>query len=602
MRMRLLSSLLVLSALGASALGAEFTLADLQRMVRELEAFAPKNPKYQYPIKCIIVDKLAINAYATAEFVKGSKDPRPQAIMAVFTGLIRETKGDKRILRAVVAHEISHLSNGHVYGKSPRAADLAQFWNRAQESEADRSGAILLQKAGYSKQDMIDMLAMLEATRGRRGSWFMRLTGSHPDPKARAAAIADDPTVMRSLLSFDVGLAYMDSRDFDLASAAFDKAAALEPRLKEAVVNSAQCRLMDYYDNLNGTLRRMWFRPDFGPVLRDPSVRVGKGSLITDEDRRRYAEAMDRLERARKALGGHERVNELYALAQVLHPDGDKDIVRKGVETLMGLSAKTTSEERRLRYANNAAVGLERLESVQQAYSLMLRAQQGSEIFNPSLAENVGRLQVTDRSKDLDQLAARMMFTWLSNTPSASPNWQTIHENYQNVCRALNVRPAQIPPVGVYLTSGMRLTVGNRTIALLMSVPDAIRALGQPDAQVRFDSQYPDVSEIKWQGGAISASTSDDQILRVSSSVPGSTVELKPLDPTLGLTLRIRVGMTLEEFDRVLEIDRGVVRELSNRGQPEEWLYYPQLSLGVRLQENRVVAVTLTPIREIEAP
>lgn len=597
---RLLPILAVLCVSGGLK-AADFTIADLQKMVRELEAFAPKNPRYQYPIRCSIQPQPAINAYATAEFVKGSKDPRPQGTMVVFAGLVKSTNGDPRIIRAVVAHEISHLSNGHVFGSVPRAQDLAQFWNRAQEAEADKSGAILLQKAGYNKQDMIDMLMLLEQTRGREGNWFARLSGTHPDPKARAAALLSNPSVMRSLLSFDVGLAFMDSRDFDMATNAFDKAYETEPKLKEALINSAQCKLMEYYDGLSDGIRRIWFRPDFGPILKETGLSVAKGSEITESDRRRYAEARARIEKAQKALPGHERVGELAATAQVLDPSGNQATIQQGADWLLDAANKAKNVERKLRYANNAAIGLDRLEDTQKAYVAMISAQRSAgNQYNSALAENVGRLEVTNRPKELDRVAARVMLQWLTSTPSDSPNWQAVNENYLSVCQSLNVQPEPIEPGQLLVRTSMRVTIGTKQLALLVSVDDAVKALGQPDAQVRFDSKYPDVSEIKWFGGDVSASTSDDQILRISTTAAGSYIELRPLDTTLAGAIRIKVGMSLNEFAQILDPSKGQARELSNRGQTEEWIYYPSLSLGVQVAKGKIVGVTVTPVRDTE--
>ncbi len=321
----------MLAGFASLSFSAAFTQADLVKMVRELEAFAPKNAKYLYPIQCEIVDEDNVNAYATAIFDPKNKEAKPQSKMVIFTGLVKFVDGDPRIIRAVVAHEISHLSDGHVYGSTPRANDLSQFWNRAQEGEADKSGAILLQRAGYSKKDMIDMLLKLEEMRGRKGGgWFERLTGTHPDPKARAARLSDDPAVLRSLLAFDAGLAFMDRRDFGAAAYAFDKAAKLEPKLKLAVINGAQSHLMQYYDELSSRLREQWFRVDFGPVLKDPGVGVSKDDMITDQNRRRYAEVIVRLNEASKKLPGDPRISELMAIAQVLEPDGNANAVLKG--------------------------------------------------------------------------------------------------------------------------------------------------------------------------------------------------------------------------------------------------------------------------------
>lgn len=588
---------LLAAALGAHAQA--FTTTDLEKMVKELSAFAPKNPKYQYPVQCQIEENPGVNAYATAIEVKGAKNAKPQSKMVVFTGLIELVKGDKRILRAVVAHELSHLVCGHIYSAAPIAQDLGQFWNRSQEAEADKTGAMLLQRAGYSKKDMVDMLMKLEEIRGRTGDWFERLTGTHPDPKARAAKLVDNPSVLRSLLSFDTGLALFDRRDFAMAAEAFEKAYTQEPKLKEAMVNAAQSKLLGYYDGLGGDLRRTWFRPDFGAILKEAGIGRSKGDQISDEDRARYREAVQAIGRASAALPGHRRVGELDAIAKVLDPSGNPATLRAGVDWLASTMSKLTDPSLKLRFAANAAVGLDRLGETQRAYETMMTAQKGTRAYNAALAENVGRLQVTGRSRDVDLLAADVMLTWLANTPSESPNWPAVNENYRSVCKVLSLQPKAVDGAPLYLTAGMSIHLGGLSLPLLASVDDAVAKLGQPDAVVGFDTKYPDLTEMRWKGGDVSVYTTDGQLMRITSSVPGSYVELKPVDGTLSETQKIVVGASIDQLTRILDPDRGVPRPLSNMGKPEEWIYFPPLSLGIRIESGKVAAVTITPIREL---
>src|SRR3954447_2230383 len=105
-------------------------------MVTELDKVIPENPHYKYPIKCSVVDKDEVNAYAT--LTKEGSDLR--STMVVFSGLVKQIGGDERLIRAVVAHELSHLSLGHALDTNPAARDLKNLWVRQQEFEADRAG------------------------------------------------------------------------------------------------------------------------------------------------------------------------------------------------------------------------------------------------------------------------------------------------------------------------------------------------------------------------------------------------------------------------------------------------------------------------------
>src|ERR1044072_1835961 len=165
-------------------------------MVGELDKVIPRNANYKYPIKCSIEDVDKVNAYAT--LTKEGTDRR--ATMVVFTGIVKRCNGDQHILRAVVAHELSHLGVGHKLDVNPAARDLNNLWTRQQEMEADKDGASSLVKAGYANKDMVDMLLFLESLRVRPGDWLGRLTSDHPPPQARGAKLSASPPALKRLL------------------------------------------------------------------------------------------------------------------------------------------------------------------------------------------------------------------------------------------------------------------------------------------------------------------------------------------------------------------------------------------------------------------
>ncbi len=79
-----------------------------------------------------IVDSPVMNAYANEKEV------------VLFTGLSDKTESDDEIAM-VLAHEIAHITLGHVYIKDP----LESLQISVLESQADKMGAIYMMKAGY---------------------------------------------------------------------------------------------------------------------------------------------------------------------------------------------------------------------------------------------------------------------------------------------------------------------------------------------------------------------------------------------------------------------------------------------------------------------
>ncbi|MBV6490611.1 MAG: M48 family metalloprotease [Fimbriimonadaceae bacterium] len=587
-----LATLILLATSAVGALGAEFTLDDLKKMVREIEAIAPKNEAYQYPIDVAFEEDDEVNAYASAIFEEGKK---PQAILRVHTGLVKFCDGDARIIRAVVAHEVAHLANGHVKPSEPAARDLAKLWTRVQETEADLSGASYLERLGHANKDMVDMLLKLETLRGRLGSWLGRLTGTHPDPKARAARISTEPAVLESFVQFDVALTYMEARMFGIASRLFDSAATRYPMLSAAYVNSAQASLMNYYDNLPVPVKENWFRPDFGPLLTDIPLSEARDPEIRDSDRRRYAEALLKLQVAAEKASGNPRVAELMALAQVLEPDGKKDVLQAGIAALRKLTGAATDTWDLLRHAVNLGLGLDRVGDVQGAYDAMIGAQKKSEYFNPAIAENLGRISVKGASKETDALTADVLAMWLAETPSSNVNWSAVKKNYETVCGRLGVEPKKVEPKPSYLCKPLTVTLGDKTLGLLDPVQEIVDGLGPADLRISFDSRYPDLTEMRWRGGDFSIFTESGRVMRLTTYVAGSSVSLRPVNTTDSREFLLTVGMSEDDFAKVLNLKGAKEKDLAKGGKVETWMYFSGLNLGVMFEDGKLKGITITP-------
>jgi putative metalloprotease len=145
------------------------------------------------------------------------KDPQINAANAgtgqffVTTGLLERANDDR--LRAVLAHEIAHEDLNHVAKAqvlatgiglgavlidqvfpgtgqfAPIAGELVmRKYTRTEEFAADKHGAELLRRAGYSKQLMIDSLTWLMQVSGDSGGGFF---ATHPGTVERIAALRD---------------------------------------------------------------------------------------------------------------------------------------------------------------------------------------------------------------------------------------------------------------------------------------------------------------------------------------------------------------------------------------------------------------------------
>jgi predicted Zn-dependent protease len=134
----------------------------------------------------------------------------PEGKIAVFSGIL-EVANTPDKLAAVLGHEISHLTQGHVkervlraagtgmigmlggiltgyYGESATAADVVfQLpYQRNQETEADIVGMDLMAKAGYNPSSVLELWADM-AGDGERGSDWL---STHPEPRERRLEMA----------------------------------------------------------------------------------------------------------------------------------------------------------------------------------------------------------------------------------------------------------------------------------------------------------------------------------------------------------------------------------------------------------------------------
>jgi predicted Zn-dependent protease len=127
----------------------------------------------------------------------------------VTTGLLQKANDEQ--LRGILAHEIAHDDLGHVAraqvlgtglnlgvilleqiipGSSaitPIAGTLvARAYSRREELDADKHAVEILQRAGYSKNVMIDTLAWVKSTSQSDGGGFL---STHPATEDRIAAL-----------------------------------------------------------------------------------------------------------------------------------------------------------------------------------------------------------------------------------------------------------------------------------------------------------------------------------------------------------------------------------------------------------------------------
>jgi tetratricopeptide (TPR) repeat protein len=554
---------------------ATFTVADLQKMVDELKPYLPDDPRLSYPIKCVVVEKKDVNANASFEFdPKAPKDAKPQAKMTVYTGLLDFMK-DIRLVRAVVAHELSHLAKQHL-GKGMKPRDLDLIFTRQQEYDADATGAIALEKAGYKRQDMVDMLIVLgKSSQNWPGS--VKILGDHADTARRAAAVSDNNLVLRSMVSFTDGDAYMDAHLYDPAMKAYDKAATEAPTFFECKYNAAKAAILNYYGNVSRDLVAPWFIPDFGPLLIFPSP-LGKSAVVNSQDRLNYAVALAHVKLAHDMRPTDFYSLELEGLALVLDPDGKPETLQAGIKDLNDALAKATTDTQKLRTANNLALGYQRVGDVTTAVKTMLAAQRDTTKYNENLASNLGQQVPGVEFKSDAPKAETVIFTYLTRTSSASKGYDKAKENYMSLCSKFGFKPREIKEAPISLCTVLSLTQNGKPVKILDTLESMLGLFGSPQNAYRYSDTYEGLKEYVWDSGKFSVITDArkvgdetfNEVLRITSYTPDAYFELVPTNRAIDGKYRVSVAV-------------------------EEWTYFEGLNMGVLVKDDKIAGITVTP-------
>ena len=582
---------------------ATFTVADLQKMVDELKPYLPEDPRFTYPIKCVVEDKKDVNANASVEYDPNApKGSKPQAKMTVYTGLLTFL-GDIRLVRAVVAHELSHLSKQHL-GKGFKPKDLGLILTRQQEYEADATGAIVLEKAGFKSKDMVDMLLKLgESSAKWPGS--DRVLGDHADAARRASAVAGNNLVLRSMVSYQDGDAYMDARKYKAAMEAYDRAATQAPKFYECKYNAAVAALLNYYGQVSESVVGEWYTPDFGPLLMFPKS-AGKAPVIADSDRQNYATALAHVKLAVDASPTMYYSYEVQGLALVLDPDGKPENLREGIKSLNEAMAKTTTDSQKLRIANNLALGYQRSGDVTKALKTMLDTQRATTTYNAYLASNLGQQVPGDEFKADAPKAEAVIFTYLSRTSSDAAPYKKALANYMSLCTKFNLKPRDLKATPIYLCNVMTLTEKGHVVKILDPLDDTLITFGKPQNAYRYSDTYEGLKEYIWDNGNFSVITDArkvgdetfSEILRITSYTPGSSFEILPKDRTVNVIFKVTVGMSVADFSRILDIKGGVVTSLVRAGKIEDWTYFAGLNMGVLVKDDKIIGITVAPVQQ----
>jgi tetratricopeptide (TPR) repeat protein len=611
-----MSSLLSLLLL-ASPQGAAFTEADMHAMLAEIYAVAPQNANYVYPIEARYMDDPMVNAWTFLRVRDEDQALIPQ--LELFRGIVEQAKGDRDVIRAILAHEVAHIVMGHsLEGFGLR--DLQNHHSRFQEQEADRVGTEFLTALGHGPEDMIQVMLMLdEYTRSHHAPWLDVVGSDHTSPIARAAALSGDQGIYEAVRMHEIGLALMECRNWQAAIAFFDEAHAMEPRLHEAALNAASAALQYYYDKLPLAVQDEWLRPEFGPVLTDTNLIAGRGIAFSEDDHARYADALLRIQAVPETLYPKMK-SFLLGTALVLAPQDEEKGLRQGVKELERLLAAAPRADEwsfdlwRLSCANNAALGLERLGEGARGLQILLAEQRADMKYLPSAAENLARLPFDGLTKDDAVAAINVLVHFLNWTPPGAPGNTVAARALSMLTRKHGFQDIAAPAARpIALCKAAVMVIHGKEIPLFDLVGTVTQAFGAIPSAGVVNERFPKLRFLLWGDDmSVVGIAEGDVLLKLTSYVPGSHLELRPKrDTGLQTALRVSVGMSEADLNALLAPAGGaalgaeMVYLLSRRsfggpdGAPaeeENWTYFPTLNFGVLIENGVVTGISVTPI------
>jgi hypothetical protein len=399
----------------------------------------------------------------------------------------------------------------------------------------------------------------------------------------------------------------------------FDQAIAFEPNLYEAYLNAASAALQQYYDELPGAVQDDWLRPEFGPHLTDTLLLRSRDFVVRDEDLARYELALARI--GQIPAGSYPDMQRfLLATAQVLHPHGDENALRAGVNGLERLLSSEPQldlwevDRRRLAFANNLALGLMRLGEGERGARTLVQEQRADLYMLPSAAENLARLPLGSLSKDDAGLAMNVLMVFLRFTDPDAPGAKVAKRAVKAIAQKHGFQDASAdPPLPLSLCGVASMIIDGKELGLFQEFPEVTTIFSDLPEAGTISEAYGDFLFVMWNGAEVMALTEQGRIVKLTSYRPGSFLELRPQrDSGLQTKYRVSVGMSEAEFWTLLQ-PAGGREKLSAKalalfsvssftdanGQPQEeqiWTYFPTLNFGVWVVDGAIAGISVTPV------
>jgi tetratricopeptide (TPR) repeat protein len=599
---------LCLMVLWADAARAEVSAerqAQTQQVFDRLVAVSTPPAGIPWPPRFEIVEKNDINAYAV---IRKKDDGTLDPVVVCFSGLLDKViEGDADRLAYVLGHELAHHTLGHTKEKPARTEFLRVTFTRGQELAADRGGAELALRAGYSLRGGLSALHKMSDL-GLNYSSFEGLSTDHPSMLDRIAQLDHDQEALwRSMSSFDNGVYFLLVQNYSLAERAFRQVTKEFPKAYEAWADLGYAQLMQYADALDS---RDLGHFDVGQIAaggfyRRPKSLEGKARGV---NLALWLEATHSLGEALKLKPDLALAKANLGIAFLLRPAG-KDPAQAValLEEALKLAKQDDNIDpvSRLAVELNLAVAYDASGNGAKAAATMARVETamkapkppGSGALDNALAYNRALLLTRAPDTQRTQLAIKELERYLQQTGPALAWWQLAYQRYSGLCKQSGVAAkaetallAQSGEVRMRPVAG--LAMGMSEVALGQSVAEARRVMGKPASEgvavpgsrlVELD--YPAMGVKVLAGEEVLA------IILAGENAPGLPVRAMGLGAK---SFELKPGMTSAELDRRMGDADYDFRQLTD---PEtNYRFYNDLGVAVLVKNGKVLEVVISQI------
>lgn len=587
----------------------------LADVASKLLAVCDKPEGFEWPPEFSYDSESGINAYSTFMRKDGKRYPIIRVTDDMLAKVIKgnEDAYKKDRLAFILGHELGHIVKGHLTANPTRDKTpfLKNTFGRGEEDEADRYGAELALKAGFSiKSGLLDaksgVIPRMQALKLEYSS-FEGLGVNHPSWNDRAAKLDKEKAFMwKAMAAFNNGVLYLTMEDFNTAALAFEKVVGDFPNAYEAWANLGYSLLMDYCDG--------WKADD----IKDQGI----GQIVTGgfysrlglsramKDSAKWWKAVGSLREANRIKPGQTIVLANLGIAYLFHPEGkaagigdaakffaeaveaaktDKDLdpvahaailINLGISTLAG---------------GDSDKGLAQLDEGEKFVKSFAggASRQFASSFNAALNYSRASLLGARKEPADKEKAVNLWGQYLRTTSPKSHWWAVAYDRYADLCKELG-REAKAKdafkkdqPEAVRPVSGVMFKPG--TISLLDEMDDVVKKFGKGKRSLAIQG-YP-IQRVRYEEVGVELIVNDDQVIAVI--LIGEAAPAIPVTGQMvgaGKVGELKIGMSWKDVTELLGEDY----------QPTEltaaevyYRFFRQLGVAVRVSKGKVTELVV---------